>query len=527
MLLCFCSIVHGQISTREEPVSFRTNLQDITKSERTQKIFPPLDMLEIEKENEEDLTKGLSRFAYRYEVNFNLENSGEWIVLSNGERIWRLSIYCPEALSINLLYDKFWIPDGAKFFIYNKERTHSIGAFTSRNNKGTRDNLRGFSTGLVFGDQITLEYYLPIEVQETGVISISHVSHGYKYFGFPEKMQRSNYGNSGPCQVNINCIEGQDYQDKKNAVALIIFFGCIIADGALINNTANDFTPYFWTSENFLSRELMFAGHDVYNAVFYWHYESSGCASLIEPPSFSTSGAIIVASDPVSDYALLLLDENPIDDGVVPYFLGWDRSSNPVNGGVSIHHPKGDIKKISTYNITPTTTNCLDFTFPWGCMCGSHYYRSNDFWRINWVQTVNGFSIPEDESQGSPLLNSKGRVIGQLFKYSNCRNYGCDSPAHNHNNYGKFSHSWPGVERWLDPINSGVLVLDGISPCFTNFSNRNVTTNLSIMGCNNLSVENVTITNNAKLKLEASGTITIEGNFEAISGTELEVFNIQ
>jgi len=56
------------------------------------------------------------RFGYRHDVNYNMENSGEWTDLPNGDKIWRLAISCPGALSINLLYDRFWLPDDAKFF---------------------------------------------------------------------------------------------------------------------------------------------------------------------------------------------------------------------------------------------------------------------------------------------------------------------------------------------------------------------------------------------------------------------------
>jgi len=38
----------------------------------------------------------------------------------------------------------------------------------------------GFATGLVYGDKVVLEYYLPNEVKEVGIISISGIVHGYR-----------------------------------------------------------------------------------------------------------------------------------------------------------------------------------------------------------------------------------------------------------------------------------------------------------------------------------------------------------
>ncbi len=48
----------------------------------------------------------------------------------------------------------FVIPEGGKLFIYNAEKTHLLGAYTSQTNpKG-----EAFATEFVAGDDITLEY---------------------------------------------------------------------------------------------------------------------------------------------------------------------------------------------------------------------------------------------------------------------------------------------------------------------------------------------------------------------------------
>ena len=135
VLLFFCCVAYGQISTREEPVSLKSDVPAFRASEKTQKTLPSLDMRKIEREDEEADARGMPpRFGYRHRVDYDLENSGEWTELSNGDKLWRLSVSCPGALSINLLYDKFWIPDGAKIWVYNADCRHHIGAFTSANN---------------------------------------------------------------------------------------------------------------------------------------------------------------------------------------------------------------------------------------------------------------------------------------------------------------------------------------------------------------------------------------------------------
>jgi hypothetical protein len=211
LFICALFLVKAQISTDEEPMSFRENSapsrfsvpQDI-------RIMPTLDMNRIEQEDVQDEANGLPpRFGYPHEVSLNLGNSGRWQELSNGDRLWQLTIRCPQALSINLLYDRFWIPEGGKFFIYTTDRKYSLGAFTSMNNKGGRDNVQGFATWLLYGNEITLEYYQPRQVAEQAIISIAYVVQGYRYIELPSNMTTRDLGSSGSCQVNVNCSEGQ------------------------------------------------------------------------------------------------------------------------------------------------------------------------------------------------------------------------------------------------------------------------------------------------------------------------------
>jgi hypothetical protein len=151
ILLLSCCTVYGQISTQEKPLSLRIDIPVLQRSEKTQKTMPSLNMRKIEQEDKKDEANGMPpRFGFRHEVNYNLDNSGEWAVLPDGSRIWRLAVSCPDAKSINLLYDKFWIPDGAKFFVYSNDQKHCIGAITSVNNKGDRKDIQGFATGLVY-----------------------------------------------------------------------------------------------------------------------------------------------------------------------------------------------------------------------------------------------------------------------------------------------------------------------------------------------------------------------------------------
>jgi hypothetical protein len=59
------------------------------------------------------------------------------------------------------------------------------------------------------------------------------------------------------------------------------------------------------------------------------------------------------------------------------------------------------------------------------------------------------------------------------------------------------------------------------------FTNQIVTTDTTVTSCDNINVQNVTITNNTKLTLDAAKTTSIEGWFAVILGSELNVYKNQ
>ena len=56
-----------------------------------------------------------------------------------------------------------------------------------------------------------------------------------------------------------------------------------------------------------------------------------------------------------------------------------------------------------------------------------------------------------------------------------------------------------------------------------NFTNQTVTTNTTTASCGTINVQNVTVSNNAQLRLVAPGEVTINGPFEVQSGSQLEI----
>jgi len=367
--------------------------------------------------------------------------------------IWRLNVKSMGALALILYFDRFKIPEGGKLFVYNPGRTQLLGAFTSQNN----NDLSTFATGMIYGDRLTLEYDAPgdLPVPELHISEVGHAYRGVTDYGGV----RNGFGGSGPCEVNINCSEGNSWQRQKRGVARINVkrgAGSLWCTGSLVNNVRNDGTPYFLTADHC---GMLSSAADISKWIFYFNYEGTGCP---DPPSepylHSLTGARLIAhggngGQSGSDFFLVKLT-SAIPDSFNLYFNGWSLDAeHPSPSGVSIHHPEGDIKKISTYSSPVQAAHWMG-NLPLA------------FWRVSWIQTANGHGTTEGGSSGSPLFDNQGRLIGTLTGGdSSCDTASLNLPDY----YGMFSYHWDQngtdsasiLKCWLDPDNSGVKSVNG------------------------------------------------------------------
>ena len=416
--LLVLTICLAQVSTPSTPKSFYID-ENLPLSTIA---LPSFDVDQFLIEDDNEMRSGDTkpyRFANPISVNFNMNNSGIWTELEDGSMVWRLKIESLGAFSLNIIYDIFDIPDGAEFFAYSDDKEMVLGAFTSFNHKPHG----GFSTAPIKGDKIILEYNQPSNASFDGNISISTIAHDYRNVFFNEER---GYGDSGSCNNNVACSIGDDWQDEIRSVAMILTSGgSRLCTGSLINNATQDLSPYFLTANHCLG------GNNSW--IFMFNYESPQCTNQNGPTNMTVSGSSLLASSSTSDVALLLLNETPPQDYNVHY-AGWDVSGSTPSTPVGIHHPSGDIKKIS-----------FDY---------DNASNSGNYWDVDsWDD-----GTTEPGSSGSPLFDGEThRIIGQLYGgVASCTNFGYDT-------YGKTSVSWNlGLSDYLDPNNTGLSYIDGI-----------------------------------------------------------------
>ena len=398
--------------------------------------LPAVDAALLLAEDEARIASGKAapfRFGYIHEVSIGMDQ-GVWTEFDNGDRIWRIQLRCPDAFSIGVVFDRYIIPAGGLVFLYNDEGEQH-GSF-----KQAPAGRSTFAVDQVNGEQITIEYIEPASARGLGELRIGKVTHAYRDV---KKILRG-FGDSGSCNINVICPEGDDWRDQIRAVAMVNVGGGFCT-GTLLNNCNNDGTPYFLTADHCL-------GSPVENWIFTFNWDSPTCDPTENAPMDNTvSGSTLLANSAGTDMAFLQLDEVPPLEYEV-YYSGWDKSTTPATQVTGIHHPQGDIKKIS-HSFNPVTTST---------------FSGADVWHV----AVWDEGTTEQGSSGSGLWNQNKQLVGQLFGgAANCTNSVDDY-------YGRFDLSYPLLEQWLgacgdtltgfDPNEEPPVVIDAAVTSITN-----------------------------------------------------------
>lgn len=410
----------------------------------------------------QDYRDAMEEKAYRMGVvlplSLSMENSGEWYQVNEG-RIWKLHLRSSGAKALTLYYDHFYLPKGSDLFVYSADGEEIAGAFTSEINPPGGH----FATRLIPGDEVILEYFEPDHIYGEADIRVSGLLYAYRSVGISSARNGNDFGGSGSCEVNVNCSEGDSWKDQKQGVARVLTrigsssFWC---SGSLLNNTRQDFSPLFLTASHCALNEYnarVASASDLQQWIFYFNYEATGCPDPVSEPARQTMvGCVKLASSYDrgsgqlgSDFFLMQLNSN-VPSGYNAFYNGWDRNDSPSSSGVCIHHPQGDIKKISTYNRTLISS-------AWESQPNTH-------WETYWTQTVNGYGVTEGGSSGSPLFSKGGLVIGKLTGGGSY----CSSPELS-DFFGKISYDWQSngtadsnqLRPWLDPLGTGATRLSG------------------------------------------------------------------
>ncbi|PID87790.1 MAG: hypothetical protein CSB06_03245 [Bacteroidia bacterium] len=355
--------------------------------------------------------------------------------------LYRLQIISSGAQSLNLRFSNYQVPDKAVLYLYNPQRTQILGGFTSYN---TQDNAR-FSTGLLYGDTLILEYFEPSET-DSGSLIIDRVTHGFRSV---KEYRNKDFNTSGSCNKNAACFKDSGWNKEIRSVCMLVTGGNGFCTGTLINNTLQNRTPYVLTAAHCYDPKL---GRIPSDMIFMFNYESETCSNPIKIPSHNDiSGSVLTAKNNYGDFMLLRLNHTPPPDYNV-YYAGWSLDETPPDSVLCIHHPAGDIKKISIDEQKIESDIDPEGEFP-----GDSIY-----WKVIWDQNT----TTEGGSSGSALFNPQHLIIGQLHGgFASC------SALKEPDWFSKFTIAWDKgstpserLKDHLNPNNIPVTQQTGLDP---------------------------------------------------------------
>jgi lysyl endopeptidase len=190
-----------------------------------------------------------------------------------------------------------------ELFLYSEDKSVVMGPIDFSN----RGQSHEFWTDLLPGSAVVLELIGENEALEKAKLNISKVVHGY----INTFSDSGGFGQSAPCNIDIDCPIGQPFGQESNAVArLLVNNGLGFCSGAIINNTCNDLNPYLLTANHCLDPS-------VNNWGFRFQYRSpnpqcdgmgGGTDNFV---NIFYNGADVRANNQNTDFALLALNTNP------------------------------------------------------------------------------------------------------------------------------------------------------------------------------------------------------------------------
>jgi hypothetical protein len=232
---------------------------------------------------------------------------------------------------------------------------------------------------------------------------------------------------AGSCEHDVAC--HPEYQQLSEAIAGLGTIGvdALFCTGTLVNTQVNDHTPLFLTANHCHVQDFPAATE------VYWNYQTASCGG--EAPSIfdvkRSSHLTLVSTNTYSDFTLLMID------GSLPsselYWAGWTSASVPTGvTAVAIHHPRGDVKKISFANVD-RELDCASF-FP-----------GRSVVPVGWTD-----GVTEPGSSGSGIFRTDtNQLFGQLFGGPSACG---EVPENLYDCYGAFATTYQRISK---PLKNG------------------------------------------------------------------------
>jgi lysyl endopeptidase len=409
--------VPGMVSTSSDNGGMRTRADtDLPSVRYGSHIDLSQPSVTLEQLDAGSLTLKPNQIGVNRSIELSPNTRAQKFVNPDGSQIIVLTIKSSGASGIGVHFRNFALADGEEVYVYGAG-TDSIvfGPFTYKGPWSSGE----FWSGTVDGDTIVIEFYTRTDENGQGfeIFEVSHV------FAELDWRLRSNQPDVLPCQIDASCYGGT----TKNAVGRILFNdnGLYVCTGTLLNNLAQDHTPYFLTANHCVSTQAVAQTVEV-----YWFYQTTSCNSgVLRSWVHSPPGANLLATQSWNDFSLLRLQNNAPGGA---FFSGWTSAAQPIGTSVfGLYHPDGyypptinSYLRRSTGSITSTNESCQALV---------------NAYRTDWTS-----GATEPGASGSGLFTANGQY---LVGVDSCSPGSCNGP---HTLYSKFANIYSQIRQYID-----------------------------------------------------------------------------
>ncbi|MGI6477933.1 MAG: trypsin-like peptidase domain-containing protein [Salinivirgaceae bacterium] len=373
-----------------------------------------------------DISKNGTPFKFAEPIDVGI-NIADYAELNHDRGTISLTCQSDGAKSLNAILTISSSSSNFELFISDQNDDQLFGPFSYD------DFTYGYlPTPLISGDVLKLK----IIKKDAITPNVTLLTLGYDYVGVANK--DGFYGSSGSCNIDVRCPEAVEWENEKSSVVRLIINSQYLCSGVIVNNLRNDKKPYMLTANHCVADSITAA-----KTVAYFNYESPSCNGPDSPIQQIRPGFLMRATKNDSigtvDFALLEAKQ-PIPEHFNANYAGWDASGRTPTNTVAIHHPRGDVKKISFSNKPPLITS-----YPY-----ISNYDKNSFWKVTYWD----LGTTEGGSSGSPLFDQNHNVIGVLTGgTASCESLNPDYFTQVAYAWDKYPEKSQQLKYWLNPDN--------------------------------------------------------------------------
>lgn len=275
----------------------------------------------------------------------------------------QIAVASPQAGSMRLAIDLAGMPEDVEMvFFGSADATRLEGPVRVGD---IPDRTQPFWTPVTEGETQTVEFFVPARHDpKTLAARVMRASHLLATPSTGMTKQLQDIGVAGSCNVDIPCSQlngDAAFRNAAESVAQMVITdgpAAFLCTGTLLNDgdPATQVPWFFSANHCFENSDTPFKTPEQMQQVAstlttLWGFEASACVdgqgNATPRPTWSQlpGGATYIHNDVALDALFLRLNATP---PAPAFFSGWDANSvSPGNPAIAIHHPGGDLKKVT------------------------------------------------------------------------------------------------------------------------------------------------------------------------------------